>query len=1243
MSTEYDPEDSHVVVFARRFSFRRLTSTCTVISPVDAPDIKQERDAGYLPILAEVVNINKLYHGTQIASPTIRDSFRKKYARAKSREIEVNVYDLIKPTPLNYQRPKLPTPQQSPSFNRVTREVCSEFVDEFTVNNGGTTRTREYTTESKELRREGAFVFDEDKDYIFKPPQQQDRSSTRHKHNAFTKDSSNSKDDDVFISGVEEQEEDREKVDPLADFNFETYAKSRRTPPPVTPRVKRRSISSASQTETPGDDIPIEVEPLELKEGTRTTTTSSQTEAEADRIIMSLFNVVEEEYRDEDLDVGTQARENGVPGEDTGTQAGEMFGADASIQVAQVVQHDSETQSLDAVKHGSETQVMATPQHCAETQYGGGEKRKGSNRFNQMITTGTSENGVPGKDTVTQAGEMFGADAGTQASENGVPGEDTWTQAGEMFGADAGTQVAQIVQHDSETQSLDAVKHDSETQVMATPQHCAETQYEGEEKGKGSNSFNQIIKTGTSENGVLREDTGTQAGEMFGADAGTQVAQIDRHDSETQSLDAVKHDSETQVIATPQHCAETQYEEDGKGKRSYSLNQIIKTGTSENGALGEDTGTQVGEMFGADAGTQASENGVPGEDTGTQAGEMFGADAGTQAGENGVPGENTGTQAGEMFGADAGTQVAQIVQHDSETQSLEAVKHDSETQVMATPQRCAETQYEGEEKGKGSNSFNQIIETGTSAGQTCYPDIVLVPPEETGEPEVKILNNNLNKNLKMDHHKNQPKMKMNLFETEATEQHQKQPKLEMNLFDTKAADQQHKKNKLKNLVNSLQAQYGDKMKADKDAALKAATQESTSMIDNLHSQYFSDKSDQGNSGKNSKISEIFKDDKKSKLKNDRLKREFRRTDVKSQVGKMKDKRSDEELLEGLLKEVHKLPTYKAAEFEKQFVKTLTDKEFTELLKHRLKDKGSSEGMTDILKDMVCRIDGDDMYELTEQYLNEKKYGEGSKIAMKVCENFLNKRDISEFIKRNYQYMSTENKKALATNAMEDLPYETMRSVLELQMGRLKEKDIPNVLNSINATPNRKELEKSITILASKLTGEESQKVIKALGKGMKNEEVTKTIKQLFDYLPKISSESLALKYVPKTKVLVEKWTETKAVEVKKMYEKQCGTETIVETTHVQKVIRTEGKSWFSNDKKILTKSTQTEEFSKLLMTKNKNKMDLFTAAQAMIRARKRMEENNMTGRQDGKKKEERKLIKFESMVETDGGQVVVKR
>ena len=93
-------------------------------------------------------------------------------------------------------------------------------------------------------------------------------------------------------------------------------------------------------------------------------------------------------------------------------------------------------------------------------------------------------------------------------------------------------------------------------------------------------------------------------------------------------------------------------------------------------------------------------------------------------------------------------------------------------------------------------------------------------------------------------------------------------------------------------------------------------------------------------------------------------------------------------------------------------------------------------------------------------------------------------------------MSEVNKKVMATSLLQDLPYEAMKTVIELQLPKLKEKDIPSVLNNIQTDPNKRELEKAVCILSSKLSAEETQKLIRDLGKSMKQEEISKTIKQL---------------------------------------------------------------------------------------------------------------------------------------------------
>ena len=417
--------------------------------------------------------------------------------------------------------------------------------------------------------------------------------------------------------------------------------------------------------------------------------------------------------------------------------------------------------------------------------------------------------------------------------------------------------------------------------------------------------------------------------------------------------------------------------------------------------------------------------------------------------------------------------------------------------------------------------------------------------------------------------------------------------------------QNSKTNKLKSLFNDLHTKYVEKP--------GSAKQLNNSNVNNVASS--GEVAEQPHKKTTKSIKQLFESKKKNVVEarsktgvSDKLKHELRNSSVKQQIGAISAKEEDIPLLDQLLKEISLLPLYKLVEFEKSFVKSITDREFLDILKGRFKDKCDHQ-LVEIIKELVKSIDVDDMYDIFEQYINDRPYNECRKLSMKICENLLNKKDLTEFMMRNLSSMSEANKKVMATSLLQDLPYEAMKTVIELQLPKLKEKDIPSVLNNIQTDPNKRELEKAVCILSSRLSAEETQKLIRDLGKGMKQEEISKTIKQLFDYLPKRDSETIARRYVEVKKVLVEKWTETRAIEVRtRTVSKQVGTDPPKQEVKEaraeksRKVVVLQGESWFANDRRCVNRATQTDAVNRLLF---KDKTDLQNAAQVMSKAKKR--------------------------------------
>lgn len=414
------------------------------------------------------------------------------------------------------------------------------------------------------------------------------------------------------------------------------------------------------------------------------------------------------------------------------------------------------------------------------------------------------------------------------------------------------------------------------------------------------------------------------------------------------------------------------------------------------------------------------------------------------------------------------------------------------------------------------------------------------------------------------------------------------------------------KSRFKKMINNLQSKSGGNEPSDNQNT-------NAKPIENLHSSYFSDFV-QRVGKKTSNLKDMFEtgnnnnnNSAEAKIsKNEKIKHEVRKGSVKSQAGAISSKVAEENLLETLLAEVAKLPSNKQVEFLKSFVKTLTDRELLSIVRHRFKDKRDEE-LIIILKDLSKSVLVDDMYDILEDYINERPYNECKKMTMKICENFLNKKDMTEFVMRNYATLSENDKKVLATSLLEDLSYDSLKKVLELQIPKLKEKDIPNILNNIQTLPNRRELEKAVCILSSRLSVEETQKVIRELVRGMKTEEIIKIIKQLLDYLPKKDSENIAMKYIQTNKVYVEKWTETKSVEFKKMVSKTTGTEPmreLIQTTEKKKVVHVQGESWIGNKKKYVNRACQTDAVNRLLF---KDKANLQNSQEVINRAKERFQ------------------------------------
>ena len=406
---------------------------------------------------------------------------------------------------------------------------------------------------------------------------------------------------------------------------------------------------------------------------------------------------------------------------------------------------------------------------------------------------------------------------------------------------------------------------------------------------------------------------------------------------------------------------------------------------------------------------------------------------------------------------------------------------------------------------------------------------------------------------------------------------------------------------LKNLINNLHSKLADNKTPDGQNSIANTFIKN---IGNLHSSLFND-SDNNLNKKTSNLKNMFESNNQNSRetgKSSKMKHELRK------VGSIAPKLCEDTLLDKLTAEIAKLPNYMLVEFQKSFIKTLTDRELLAIVKERFQDN-KDERLIFVIKDLCKNILVDDMYDILEDFVNNRPYNECTKISMKMCENFLNKKDMTEFIMRNYGTLTENDKKVLTTSLLEDLPYESLKSVLELQIPKLKNKDIPHVLNNIKTLPNTRELERAVCILSSRLSAEEVRKVIKELIRGMNKEEVVATVEQLLDDLPEKDSEGLALKYVKTNKVCVEKWTETKSVvEVKKMVSKVTGTDPIrevVQTTEKKKLVHVQGESWIGKGKKFVNRSCQTDAVHRLLF---KDKHDLQSSQEAMNKAKKRVQD-----------------------------------
>ena len=451
--------------------------------------------------------------------------------------------------------------------------------------------------------------------------------------------------------------------------------------------------------------------------------------------------------------------------------------------------------------------------------------------------------------------------------------------------------------------------------------------------------------------------------------------------------------------------------------------------------------------------------------------------------------------------------------------------------------------------------------------------------------------------------------------------------------------QTDKTNRLKSLISDLHTRYVGKQHVDESNLADKGEGHTNKRSAKSIKQLFESKKKKNTDQSSSKTG-----------LSEKLKHELRNSSVKNQIGVISAKEEEEvPLLDQLLKEIAKLPLYKLIEFEKSFVKSITDRELLEIVKSRFKDKRDQQ-LIGIIKELVKNAHVDDMYDIFEQYINDRPYNECKKLSMKICENLLNKKDLTEFLMRNFSSMSESNKKVMATALLEELPYESMKKVIEIQLPKLKDKDIPNVLNNIQTDPNKRELEKAVSILSSRLSGDETQKLIRDLGKGMSRDEISKTIKQLFDYLPKRESEGIARRYVEVKKVLVEKWTETKAIEVRtKKVSKQVGTDPPLQEVRAEKsrkVVVIQGESWFANDRRCVNRATQTDAVNRLLF---KDKTDLQNAAVVMNKAKKRFQEKGnsnsrakkedvMLGGKTSRSPTPNSLV-LSSKVETDGAPV----
>ena len=315
--------------------------------------------------------------------------------------------------------------------------------------------------------------------------------------------------------------------------------------------------------------------------------------------------------------------------------------------------------------------------------------------------------------------------------------------------------------------------------------------------------------------------------------------------------------------------------------------------------------------------------------------------------------------------------------------------------------------------------------------------------------------------------------------------------------------------------------------------------------------------------------------------------------VKSHVSSL-EVPNEEPLLERLLGELGKLTQYKLAEFERRFVCKMTDRELLEIVRFRFRER-RAQALVDIIKQLCQSTEADDIFEIFEEFVNVRPYNECKRVTMRICENFLNKKDLSEFLMRNYRSLSEPQMRAMAATLLQDLPYDSMKQVLESGLARLKEKDIPHVLNSIQTEPHGRELEKAVSILSSKLSSKDTQKLVRDLGRGMREEEVRKTIKQLSDYLPHKEGEGLASRFMERH---IDGSTQTEISGLKQTESKCVGTDPPKEKRGSIKARVGD----LLNQKNLVNRAVQTDAVNRLLF---KEKSDLQNVSQAIDNAKRR--------------------------------------